>query len=124
MAQLHGDENETFISHLRSLTDKPIIKAFQISSESDIDKVKQSTADFVLLDSGTGTGTVFDWEYIRNLNRPYFLAGGLSENNVAEAIRSLHPYAVDVSSGIETNGYKDKIKMAAFCATVRKEDRV
>lgn len=124
MAQLHGDENETFISHLRSLTDKLIIKAFRISSESDIDKVKQSTADFVLLDSGTGTGTVFDWEYIRNLNRPYFLAGGLSENNVAEAIRSLHPYAVDVSSGIETNGYKDKIKMAAFCATVRKEDRV
>lgn len=122
MAQLHGDEDETYISRLRLLTDKPIIKAFQISKKSDIDKVKQSTADFVLLDSGAGTGTVFDWNYIKNITIPYFLAGGLSDDNVEGAIKFLHPYAVDVSSGIEINGYKDKIKTAAFVAAVRKED--
>lgn len=122
IVQLHGNEDEAYISHLRLLTDKQIIKAFRISSKSNIKIVKQSTADFVLLDSGAGTGTVFNWEYIKNLNRPYFLAGGLSDDNVAEAIRSLHPYAVDVSSGIETNDYKDKTKMAAFVAAVRKEE--
>lgn len=124
MAQLHGDENEAYIAHLRSLTDKPIIKAFQIFHSNDIAKAEQSTADYVLLDSGAGTGTVFDWKWIKNLTRPYFLAGGLSADNAGAAINALHPYAVDVSSGIETKGYKDQIKMAAFAAAVRKEDRI
>lgn len=74
--------------------------------------------------SGAGTGTVFDWKLIEGFNRPYFLAGGLSADNVGAAVDALHPYAVDVSSGIETNGYKDQIKMAAFAAAVRKEDRI
>ena len=75
-----------------------------------------------LLDSGAGTGTAFDWSLIRGVTREYLLAGGLTCENVAEAIRSLRPWGVDVSSGIETNGLKDREKMAAFVAAVRKED--
>ena len=122
IAQLHGAEDEDYITRLRQLTDKPIIKACRIETTYDIENAEQSTADYILLDSGAGTGTVFDWQLIQNIKRPYFLAGGLSPDNAADAINTLHPYAVDVSSGIETNGLKDKTKMAAFVAAVRKEE--
>ena len=79
-----------------------------------------SGADYILLDSGAGTGVTFDWSLIRDIRRDYFLAGGLDPENVAGAVRLLHPYAVDVSSGIETDGRKDPQKMAAFAAAVRK----
>lgn len=121
IAQLHGDEDEDYIAELRLLTDKPIIKAFRIKTANDIKIAEQSTADDILLDSGAGTGTVFDWELLKSIQRPYFLAGGLDARNVASAIKTLHPYAVDVSSGIETDGVKDKTEMAAFVAAVRKE---
>ena len=121
IAQLHGDEDEDYIAELRLLTDKPIIKAFRIKTANDIIIVEQSTADDILLDSGAGTGTVFDWELLKSIQRPYFLAGGLDARNVASAIKTLNPYAVDVSSGIETDGVKDKTEMAAFVAAVRKE---
>ena len=124
LAQLHGGEDESYINRLRRLTDKPIIKAFRIKTESDIQSAMNSTADYILLDSGAGTGSVFDWELLRGVNRPYFLAGGLSPDNAALAVRSLHPYGVDVSSGIETDGIKDKTKMTAFVTAVRMEDIV
>lgn len=124
IAQLHGDEDEDYITQLRLLTDKPIIKAFRIETANDIKTAKQSTADYILLDSGAGTGTVFDWGLVKSIRRPYFLAGGLDARNVADAVKALHPFAVDVSSGIETSGVKDKTKMAAFVAAVRKEDRL
>lgn len=124
IVQLHGNEDEEYIRQLRRLTDKMIIKAFRIETASDIEMAEQSTADYVLLDSGAGTGTVFDWKFIQDMKRPYFLAGGLSPDNIGKAIQQLMPYAVDVSSGIETEGYKDKEKMAAFIAAVRKEDRL
>lgn len=122
IAQLHGAEDEDYITRLRQLTDKPIIKACRIETTYDIENAEQSTADYILLDSGAGTGMVFDWQLIQNIKRPYFLAGGLSPDNAADAINTLHTYAVDVSSGIETNGLKDKTKMAAFVAAVRKEE--
>lgn len=121
IAQLHGDEDEDYIAELRLLTDKLIIKAFRIKTANDIKIVEQSTADDILLDSGAGTGTVFDWELLKSIQRPYFLAGGLDARNVASAIKTLNPYAVDVSFGIETDGVKDKTEMAAFVAAVRKE---
>ena len=124
LAQLHGGEDESYINRLRRLTDKPIIKAFRIKTESDIQSAMNSTADYILLDSGAGTGSMFDWELLRGVNRPYFLAGGLSPDNAALAVRSLHPYGVDVSSGIETDGLKDKTKMTAFVRAVRMEDIV
>ena len=124
IAQLHGDEDEDYITQLRLLTDKPIIKAFRIETANDIKTAKQSTADYILLDSGAGTGTVFDWGLVKSIRRPYFLAGGLDARNVADAVKALRPFAVDVSSGIETSGVKDKTKMAAFVAAVRKEERL
>ena len=121
IAQLHGGEDEEYIKKLRALSGKPIIKAFLLKSEIDAERAEKSTADYILVDSGTGTGKSFDWELLKNINRPYFLAGGLCCENISQAITALDPYAVDVSSGIETNGCKDKNKMAAFVAAVRKE---
>lgn len=122
IAQLHGGEDEAYIQRLRQRTEQPIIKAFQIKSRHDLAKAKACTADHILLDSGAGTGNVFDWSVLRDVKRPYFLAGGLSPDNVGDAVRLLHPYAVDVSSGIETDGRKDEEKAAAFIAAVRKEE--
>ncbi len=122
MAQLHGGEDEAYIARLRQLTDQPVIQAFRVETARDLEKVEQSTADYVLLDSGAGTGKVFDWDLIQNITRPYFLAGGLDPHNVADAVKTRRPYGVDVSSGIETGGRKDKDKMAAFVAAVRKEE--
>ncbi|MBQ9239591.1 MAG: phosphoribosylanthranilate isomerase [Treponema sp.] len=124
IAQLHGGESENYIEQLRQLTEKPILKAFRIKTASDMQHVEKCSADYILLDSGAGTGTAFDWKLIRNINRPYFLAGGLSPDNVADAVARLHPFAVDVSSGIETDGVKDKTKMAAFVAAVRREENL
>lgn len=121
IAQLHGSEDEEYIEHLRQLTDKSIIRAFRIKTAEDIAEAEKCTADYVLLDSGAGTGEVFDWKLIKNMKRPYFLAGGLSPDNVENACEQLTPYAVDVSSGIETDGVKDKAKMAAIAAAVRGE---
>lgn len=121
IAQLHGNEDEDYIRQLKLLTDKPIIKASRIETAGDIADAEQCSADYILLDSGAGTGTVFDWNLIQGMNRPYFLAGGLGIANVENAVKHLNPFGVDVSSGIETDGLKDKTKMAAFVAAVRKE---
>lgn len=122
MAQLHGDEDDAYIGRLKRLTDRPIIKAFRVENEACMAEAEHSPVDLVLLDSGAGTGKAFDWRFIRNIRRPYFLAGGLDACSVREAVRMLHPFAVDVSSGIETDGRKDEKKMAAFVAAVRKGD--
>lgn len=123
MVQLHGKESNKYIEKLRFCTDKPIIKAFGITNAEDVMAANKSSADLVLLDSsGGGTGTVFDWDFIHLINRPYFLAGGLTPENAGKAVEMLKPYAVDVSSGVETNGYKDKNKIAEFISVVRKEE--
>lgn len=123
VAQLHGQESETEIRRLRELTDHPLIQAFRIDTEQDVERANASTADYVLLDSGAGgTGTVFDWDLLQAIRRPYFLAGGLDTENLGTVKAKLNPYGVDVSSGIETGGYKDKEKMTAFVAAARKED--
>ena len=119
IAQLHGGESGDYIKQLRTLTDKPLIKAYRIGTEQDVDAANMSSADYVLLDSGQGgTGTVFDWNLLEKIKRPYFLAGGLNPDNVRNAIVKLNPYAVDVSSGIETDGYKDSRKMEQFIYAV------
>lgn len=121
LAQLHGHEDEDYLRRLRALTDRLLIQAFRIASAADLQRAEASSADAVLLDAGAGTGTVFDWTLLRNTSREYFLAGGLNAENVGAAIRTLHPAAVDVSSGIETDGIKDPKKMAAFVKAVREE---
>ena len=120
MAQLHGGEDAAYIARLRALTDKPLIQAFRVDGPADLEKARTSAADYILLDNGAGgTGSAFDWALLRGFDRPCFLAGGLRPENVGDAVAALHPYAVDVSSGIETDGLKDFEKMKAFVSAVR-----
>lgn len=118
--QLHGHEDGDYIRHLRTLTSSPIIQAVCIREESDLERAQESPADLILLDSAAGgSGVSFDWSILSRVTRPYFLAGGLTAENVRDALASTAPYAVDVSSGIETDGWKDKIKMEQFVRAVR-----
>lgn len=122
IAQLHGSESEEYINELRKKTNgKAVItKVFLIKSDEDISKAKVSSADYVLLDSGVGgTGETFDWELIKNIGRDYFLAGGLNSENVKGAVERFNPFAVDVSSGVETDKVKDFKKMEAFAKSAR-----
>lgn len=119
IAQLHGNEDEEYIRKLRALSNRPIIKAFRIEDKVDTARIEKCSADYVLLDSGAGSGQTFNWKSLNKIKRPYFLAGGLDIYNVAGAIRQIHPFAVDVSSGIETDGLKDKDKMMTFVSIVR-----
>ena len=121
IAQLHGNEEDDYIEQLRRLTHKPIIQAFRITGAEEVITAQNSIADCILLDAGAGTGTSFDWKLVQNIKRPYFLAGGLNAQNARAALSILKPYALDVSSGIETNGLKDTRKMAEFIHAVRKE---
>ena len=121
VVQLHGSEDEEYIEKVRQITNKPIIKAFIIRSKEDVERAEKSTADYILLDGGKGEGKVFDWSLLKNIKRPYFLAGGLNPGNASDAVKALKPYAVDVSTGIETDGVKDREKMTAFANTVREE---
>lgn len=119
VAQLHGHEDDDYIRTLRQMTGKTVVKAFKLRSPEDSAAAEASIADYVLLDNGTGTGQKFDWSLIRGITRPFFLAGGLDPDNVAEAVAEIAPYAVDVSSGIETNKIKDAEKMRTFAKNVR-----
>ena len=123
-AQLHGDESSDYIARIQQETGKPVIKAFRIHSEQDVAAAEETIADFIILDAGAGEGKTFDWSLIEHFKKPYFLAGGLNADNVSEAIRRLHPYALDVSTGIETDGVKDTNKMAAFAQAVRKDEQL
>ena len=124
MAQLHGGEDEAYIKSLRKLTDRPLIKAFRVDGPADLDRARQSSADHILLDNGPGgTGAAFDWSVLNGFDRPCFLAGGLNPENVGKAVEALRPFAVDVSSGIETDGVKDFVKMTAFVNAVRNTDQ-
>lgn len=124
MAQLHGSEDEDYLAALRQCTGKPILRAFRVDSPADVARAVRSQADFLLLDNGPGgTGRRFDWSLVKGVERPFFLAGGLCPENVAEAVRTVRPYAVDVSSGIETGGVKDAARMQAFVRTVRQAEK-
>lgn len=121
IVQLHGQEDDEYIISLKEITRKPVIKAFNVESIKDVDRAVDSPADFILLDNGTGgTGRTFDWTLVRNIERPFFLAGGLDPDNVEAAVSATNPYAVDVSSGVEKECVKDFEKMQNFINAVRK----
>lgn len=124
IVQLHGSESDDYITSLRQVIRKPVIKAFRIDSPKEVITASGSAADYVLLDNGGGgTGKVFDWTLASGLNRPFFLAGGLDPENVRTAIAIAGPYAVDVSSGVEIEGVKDFEKMQKFIEAVRGEQK-
>ena len=119
LIQLHGHENEEYLREIKSMTDAQIIKAFKIRGDEDIEKANTFPSDYILLDNGYGTGQTFDWSFVRGIKRPFFLAGGVNADNVRDAIDKLSPYAVDISSGVETDGHKDFDKMLHFINKVR-----
>ena len=122
--QLHGDEVESFIQILKEQSNVEVWKAVQVRSAADAEKWIDSSADMLLFDAyhkdeRGGTGEVFDWSSLDEFERPFMLAGGIDSTNVARAIRTVRPYGIDISSGIETNGVKDNEKMKAFTNIVR-----
>lgn len=113
-AQLHGRESEDYIKKLRQKSNchLKIINSIEMSDKTDLLKYDNSMADYLLLDSGKGSGKTFDWQLIRNdLKKEFFLAGGLNTDNISLAIKDVNPFAVDLSSSLETDGYKDEIKI-------------
>ena len=122
--QLHGDEDEAFIQSLKERTNVEVWKAIQIRTAADTEKWIDSSADMLLFDAyhkdeRGGTGEVFDWSSLDAFERPFMLAGGIDSTNVARAIRTVRPYGIDISSGIETNGMKDDKKITAFTKIVK-----
>ncbi len=118
--QLHGKEDEAYIAALREKIHVPIIQAFKVSCPEDVAHAQQSSADYILLDNGSGgTGKTFDWSHLRDITRPYILAGGLGPDNLGLAVSQLAPWGVDLSSGVETDGFKDKNKVLAAVQAVR-----
>ena len=114
IAQLHGCESEDYINNLKENTNNElkIIKAIEMFDGEDLSKYDNSPADYLLLDSGKGSGKTFDWRLIRkDLKREFFLAGGINSTNVKKAIEEFNPYAIDLSSSLETNDYKDENKI-------------
>ena len=122
--QLHGDEDEAFIQSLKERINVEVWKAVQIRSAADAEKWIDSSAEMLLFDAyhkdeRGGTGEVFDWSSLDAFERPFMLAGGIDSTNVARAIRTVRPYGIDISSGIETNGMKDDKKITAFTKIVK-----
>ena len=114
VAQLHGIEDEEYISQLKEKTNDElkIINAIVMSEDVNLNDYENSKADYLLLDSGKGSGKTFDWRLIRkNLKKEFFLAGGLDVSNIKEAIEEFDPYAIDLSSSLETDGFKDENKI-------------
>ena len=127
IAQLHGSESEDYIRNLKENTLKEntnyelkIINAIEMSDEKDLMEYDNSISDYLLLDSGKGSGKTFDWNLIRNdLTKDFFLAGGINISNISKAIEEFKPYAIDLSSGVETDGFKDELKIKEIMEVIR-----
>lgn len=122
MIQLHGSEDDAYVSELRRRAGVRVMKEFTADRTSD---AEASSADVVMFDGAVpGSGRTYDLSPLRDFGRPFFLAGGLTPSNVLETIKEVRPFAVDVSSGIESDGRKDPAKMRAFADAVRRADEV
>lgn len=122
--QLHGEENDEVISELRATLPNPIIKAIRVRGEEDIVMASKLTCDYLLFDAYKedqygGSGETFDWSVITKLDKPFFLAGGIHVGNVESAIERTNPYCIDVSSGVEKDGWKDQDKVFDIISRVR-----
>jgi len=121
IVQLHGDEDSDYIEELKARIKLPIIKAIRVQPETSLSQ--NFNVDFLLFDKYLegaygGGGENFDWQTIKDINGPYFLAGGINLDNIHEAIKKA-PYAIDVSSGVETNGMKDKEKIREIISIIK-----
>lgn len=119
MIQLHGSENNDDIGYLKKYTNVPIIKAIKVIDESSLDI--NYDVDYYLLDNKvSGSGQSFDWSLLKQLDKPYFLAGGINLDNVGDAV-NYDVYGLDISSGVETNGIKDEAKIKEIIRRVRND---
>ena len=122
VAQLHGNESEEYILNLKEKTggELKIIKAIEMTNDINLFEYNDSNSDCLLFDSGKGSGKTFDWGLIRkDLKKEFFLAGGLNSENVAQAIEKFNPYAVDLSSSLETDGFKDENKIKEIMEVIK-----
>lgn len=125
IAQLHGDEGETYIRELKGLLKRgKIIKAVRVAKQEDVENVENTAADYLLFDAFSksaygGTGRTFDWMMINGVKKSFFLAGGIHSGNIEEAIKRVKPYAVDLSSAVETDGVKDREKIIEIVRIIR-----
>lgn len=120
--QLHGQEEENYIQLLKKQVDVPIIKAVKVTTGNEILEAQKLSADYLLLDQGEGgTGKMFDWELVpeMQIEKPFFLAGGINIDNAEKGIKEMHPFALDISSGVETDGVKDKQKIQEIIRRIR-----
>lgn len=131
IAQLHGQESEEQLRKIREQTGKPVIRAVKVTEETNLQKAYQTDADYILLDNGMGSGKPFPWDVIlkqlaqeelqeKICGKPFFLAGGISPENMERAAEAFRPYALDLSSSVETDGVKDPEKIRKLMETIRK----
>ena len=124
IVQLHGDEDEEYIKNLKSKISVPLIKAVRVRAYADIKEKAEYPVEYLLLDSYSkdaygGTGENFDISLIENMKRPYFLAGGVNEENISDIIKKANPFCIDLSSGVEKDGFKDETKIKNVIDIVR-----
>ncbi|MDA8220830.1 phosphoribosylanthranilate isomerase [Desulfosporosinus sp.] len=122
--QLHGQENATYIERLQKESGKPVIKAVRVRSREDIKAAERLNCNYLLLDafsdkSAGGTGETFDWKVVDAVQKPFFLAGGLNSGNILQAMSVVKPFGVDISSGVETDGFKDRGKILEIVRLIR-----
>ncbi|MCO5387441.1 MAG: phosphoribosylanthranilate isomerase [Desulfosporosinus sp.] len=122
--QLHGQENATYIERLQKESGKPVIKAVRVRSREDIKAAERLNCNYLLLDafsdkSAGGTGETFDWKVVDAVQKPFFLAGGLNSRNILQAMSAVKPFGVDISSGVETDGFKDRGKILEIVRLIR-----
>lgn len=131
IAQLHGQESEEELRKIREQTGKPVIRAVKVTEETNLQEAYQTVADYILLDNGMGSGKPFPWDVIlqqfaqeelqeKIRRKPFFLAGGISLENMEQAAEAFRPYALDLSSSVETDGVKDPEKIRKLMETIRK----
>ncbi len=131
IAQLHGQESEEELRKIREQTGKPVIRALKVTEETNLQEAYQTDADYILLDNGMGSGKPFPWDVIlkqlaqeelqeKISRKPFFLAGGIDPANMERAAEAFRPYALDLSSSVETDGVKDPEKIRKLMETIRK----
>ena len=131
IAQLHGQESEEELGKIREQTGKSVIRAVKVTEETNLQEAYQTDADYILLDNGMGSGKPFPWDVIlkqlaqeelqeKICRKPFFLAGGISPENMERAAEAFRPYALDLSSSVETDGVKDPEKIRKLMETIRK----
>lgn len=127
LIQLHSDENEEYINTVKARTGKPIIKAVRVKSSEQVLAAEKLPCDYLLLDtyrkgSYGGIGESFNWELIpKTLSKPFFLAGGLNSENILQAEKAVKPYCLDISTGVEENGFKSREKINEIIKLIRSE---